>query len=284
MSEHSSLLHYFVPDPSRWPIFASVSALGVVGGMILMFNGIGGGAAVFAGGFALLVYTMFGWWGDVARESEAGRYRGWEDMSFRWGMGWFIFSEVMFFGAFFGALFYARAIAIPDLGGAHSKVVWPDFQATWPTAGPYFSSRFETIPALGIPAINTLILLTSGVTVTWAHWAMKLNNRRQLNIGLACTIALGVVFLILQAGEYIHAYQDLNLRLTTGIYGSTFFLLTGFHGLHVTIGTIALIVIFGRCLAGHFTPDHHFGFEAVSWYWHFVDVVWLLLFVIVYWL
>ena len=282
--ENPHSAHYFVPPPSRWPMFGSIALLGIVGGFVLLFNGIFGGAPLLAAGFAVLIYTMFGWWGDIAHESESGKYREWEDLSFRWGMGWFIFSEVMFFAAFFGALFYARVISVPDLAAIDSKIVWPTFQDSWPTNGPHFSEHFETIPAFGIPVFNTLILLTSGATVTWAHWGMKLNNRRQLNIGLALTIALGILFLILQATEYIHAYQDLNLRLDSGIYGSTFFMLTGFHGMHVTIGTIALIVIFGRCLAGHFKPDAHFGFEAVSWYWHFVDVVWLMLFVIVYWL
>lgn len=239
---------------------------------------------MFVVGFVVLLYVMVGWWGDVARESEGGRYKDWEDMSFRWGMGWFIVSEVMFFGAFFGVLFYARNISVPDLGAAHSKILWPEYNAIWPTAGPYFSDKFGTIPTFGVPAINTLILLTSGATVTFAHWALKLNNRRNLIIGLALTAMLGILFLILQAEEYAHAYQDLDLRLNTGIYGSTFFMLTGFHGLHVTIGTICLIVILGRCLVGHFKPEHHFGFEAVAWYWHFVDVVWLLLFVLVYWI
>lgn len=282
MDHHSSSPHYFVPENSRWPITTSLALLLVTGGFVMLFNSYSGGTAVFIAGLVFLLYTMYGWWRHVAQESESGRYKDWEDASFRWGMGWFIFSEVMFFAAFFGVLFYARNISVPDLGGAHSKLIWPDYTAVWPTAGPYFTAPFETIPAFGVPLANTLILLTSGVTVTWAHWALKLNNRRQLIIGLALTVLLGVIFLILQAEEYAHAYGDLNLRLDTGIYGSTFFMLTGFHGMHVTIGTIGLIVILARCLAGHFTPEHHFGFEGVAWYWHFVDVVWLLLFVLVY--
>ena len=280
----SHAAHYFVPAPSRWPAVCAAALLFVVSGMAMMFNAVPGGVAVLAAGLAGLFYVMFAWWRDVARESEGGRYREWEDMSFRWGMGWFIFSEVMFFGAFFGALFYARALSVPDLGGAHSKILWPEYDAAWPTAGPHFPIDFETIPAFGVPAVNTLILLTSGITVTWAHWALKLGNRTQLNLGLALTIALGVLFLGLQGYEYAHAYNDLNLRLDSGVYGSTFFMLTGFHGMHVTVGTIGLICIFARCLAGHFTAERHFGFEAVAWYWHFVDVVWLLLFVLVYWL
>ncbi|MGI9306751.1 MAG: cytochrome c oxidase subunit 3 [Gammaproteobacteria bacterium] len=276
--------HYYVPPNSRWPVLSAAAAFLAVCGFILMFNELPGGIPVFAAGLLLLFGTMFGWWRDVAAESERGDYRAWEDRSFRWGMGWFIFSEVMFFAGFFGALFYARTLAVPDLGGAHSKIIWPEFDAIWPTAGPHYDGEFSTIPAFGVPLANTLVLLASGVTITWAHWALKINDRRQLAAGLAITVLLGMFFLFLQAEEYIHAYDDLNLRLDTGIYGSTFFMLTGFHGLHVTIGTICLVVILLRCLAGHFKPEHHFGFEAVAWYWHFVDVVWLFLFVVVYWL
>ena len=282
MDNRSHSLHYFVPDNSKWPILTSITSLLVVSGFVMLFNGVSGAAAVFLIGLAGLFYTIFGWWRAVALESEGGRYKEWEDVSFRWGMGWFIFSEVMFFAAFFGVLFYARVFSVPDLGAVHSKLIWPDYTALWPTAGPHFTAEFGTIPAFGVPLVNTLILLTSGVTVTWAHWALKRNNRSQLIAGLAVTVLLGIAFLIFQAEEYVHAYSNLNLRLDSGIYGSTFFMLTGFHGFHVTIGTIGLIVILARCLAGHFTPSHHFGFEAVAWYWHFVDVVWLLLFVLVY--
>ena len=279
-----SAVHYFVPSNSKWPILGALASLATVCGLLMLFNELPAAIVVLGAGLAFLFYVMFGWWRDVALESESGRYRAREDMSFRWGMGWFIFSEVMFFAGFFGALFYARALAVPDLGDIQSKIIWPRFDAIWPTAGPHYQGEFGTIPAFGVPLANTLILLTSGATVTWAHWALKINNRKQLVIGLALTVLLGIIFLILQAEEYLHAYNDLNLRLDTGIYGSTFFMLTGFHGLHVTIGTISLAVILARCLAGHFKPEHHFGFEATAWYWHFVDVVWLLLFVVVYWL
>jgi cytochrome c oxidase subunit 3 len=204
-------------------------------------------------------------------------------MSFRWAMSWFIFSEVMFFAAFFGALFYARVYSLPWLGDLDNKLLWPDFAAHWPSAGPYRPPEFTPMGAWGIPAINTLLLLSSGVTVTWAHWALKRNDRNNLIFGLFLTILLGIIFLALQMYEYAHAYSDLNLKLTSGVFGSTFFMLTGFHGFHVTLGVTMLIVILFRSVAGHFKPDHHFGFEAVSWYWHFVDVVWLLLFVFVYW-
>jgi cytochrome c oxidase subunit 3 len=199
-------------------------------------------------------------------------------------MSWFIFSEVMFFAAFFGALFYMRVIAVPDLADLSNKLLWPDFAAAWPVAGPGISEKFTPMGAWGIPALNTAILLTSGVTVTLAHWGLIKNNRGQLVGWLAATVLLGAIFLGFQIYEYGHAYQDLNLKLTSGAYGATFFMLTGFHGFHVTLGTIMLFVILMRCIKGHFTPEHHFGFEGVAWYWHFVDVVWLGLFVFVYWL
>jgi cytochrome c oxidase subunit 3 len=227
---------------------------------------------------------MVRWFGDVIRESEGGKYGRWEDVSFRWGMSWFIFSEVMFFGAFFGALYYARLIAVPDLGSIDNMLLWPDFADQWPTAGPNFKDPFTPMAAWGIPAINTLLLLSSGVTVTIAHWALKEGKRAQLALFMFFTVALGFTFLCLQAYEYAHAYSELNLKLSTGVYGSTFFMLTGFHGFHVTLGTLMLTVILARCLAGHFKPENHFAFEAVAWYWHFVDVVWLGLFIFVYWL
>jgi cytochrome c oxidase subunit 3 len=191
----------------------------------------------------------------------------------------------MFFGAFFGALFYMRVISVPDLGQLESQqLIWPGFKPTWPTAGPGITEQFTPMEAWGIPALNTLILLTSGATVTWAHWGLLKNNRSQLIWGLVLTVILGMLFISFQAYEYIHAYSELNLKLTMGAYGSTFFMLTGFHGFHVTIGTLMLIVILFRSVAGHFRPEHHFGFEGVAWYWHFVDVVWLGLFIFVYWL
>lgn len=281
-TQSNPALSYFVPGNSRWPALCSIAVFLVACGFISLFNGIAGAPIIFIVGKIFLFYVMYGWWKDVAVESEGGSYKQWEDVSFRWGMGWFIFSEVMFFAAFFGSLFYARVIAVPDLASENSKLLWPTFEAIWPTAGPHAIEEFSTISPWTAPLYNTIILLTSSVTVTWAHHAIIADNRKQVNIGLALTILLGVIFLILQAEEYVHAYRDLNLRLDSGIYGSTFFMLTGFHGLHVTIGTICLIVIFARCLLGHFSPKHHFGFEAVAWYWHFVDVVWLLLFVIVY--
>jgi cytochrome c oxidase subunit 3 len=236
-------------------------------------------------GLLVLAYMLAGWFGTVVHESEGGKFNEQVDSSFRWGMGWFIFSEVMFFGAFFGALFYLRVISVPDLGGLESQeLIWPGFKPGWPVSGPGITEQFTPMEAMGIPALNTLILLASGGTLTWAHWGLLENNRSQLIRGLAMTVALGLLFLGFQVYEYAHAYSALNLKLTMGAYGGTFFMLTGFHGFHVTVGTIMLIVILFRSIAGHFRAEHHFGFEGVAWYWHFVDVVWLGVFIFVYWL
>jgi cytochrome c oxidase subunit 3 len=279
---------YYLPEPSHWPIVGSIGMFLTLGGFAYYLDG--GSSLVMMAGAVVLLIMLFGWFGTVIRESEAGKYNDQVDMSFRWSMGWFIFSEVMFFAAFFGALFYARMYSIPWLGGAGAnemtnELLWPAFDAMWPTNGPGdVGGEFTTMGPWGIPAINTLILLSSGVTVTWAHWGLKMGNRGQLIIGLLATVALGFLFLGLQAYEYIHAYHELNLKLTSGMYGTTFFMLTGFHGLHVTLGATMLTIILLRSMKGHFTAEHHFGFEAVAWYWHFVDVVWLGLFVFVYWL
>jgi len=277
--------HYYVPQPMPWPIMGSTALFLMALGAVFVFNGHGGGWISLAAGLMVLLYMMFRWFGDVIRESEGGKYGGWEDMSFRWGMSWFIFSEVMFFAGFFGALFWTRVMSVPDLASLeHQSLLWPGFTGHWPSAGPGFEEAFTPMGAWGIPAINTALLLSSGVTVTIAHWALKEGKRGMLNLFLFLTILLGVVFLGLQAYEYSHAYHELNLKLSTGAYGSTFFMLTGFHGFHVTCGAIMLTVIWLRCLRGHFKPDHHFAFEGVAWYWHFVDVVWLGLFIFVYWL
>jgi cytochrome c oxidase subunit 3 len=276
---------YYVPEPSSWPIFGSFALLSMTMGAASWFNGAGWGKFLVLAGFLILFYMLAGWFSTVAHESEGGRYNKQVDTGFRWGMGWFIFSEVMFFGAFFGALFYMRVISVPDLGSLESQaLIWPGFKAGWPVSGPGIAEQFTPMAAMGIPAMNTLILLTSGATVTWAHWGLLKNNRSQLIWGLVLTIGLGLTFLSLQIFEYAHAYTELNLKLSMGAYGATFFMLTGFHGFHVTVGTIMLIVILFRSVAGHFRPEHHFGFEGVAWYWHFVDVVWLGLFIFVYWL
>ena len=276
---------YFIPSPSHWPITGSVALTFMGFGAAFVMNDVGAGPWILTIGVLILAWMMFGWFGTVARESETGSYNRQVDVSFRWSMSWFIFSEVMFFAAFFGALFYMRVLSVPGLGDVNTGTfLWPEFKAGWPVSGPGIEEKFTPMGAWGVPAINTFLLLTSGITVTWAHWGLQKNNRGQLNLGLALTIALGIAFLCLQVYEYVHAFHELNLSLSMGAYGATFYMLTGFHGFHVTMGTLMLIVILFRCLKGHFKPENHFAFEAVSWYWHFVDVVWLLLFVLVYWL
>ncbi len=284
---------YYLPSPSPWPLLITTGLFTLALGFVLMINSVGAGSWLMLVGASVIIYIMARWFGQVIGESEGGQYNEQVDMSFRMGMAWFIFSEVMFFAAFFGALLYVRQFAGPWLGD--TELLWPGYDFSWPTAGPKGpmaiahdtvpgANQFSPMGAWGIPAINTLILLSSGVTVTIAHWGLLKNNRGQLILGLIATVALGLLFLSLQAYEYAHAYSQLGLTLKTGSYGATFFMLTGFHGFHVTIGTIMLMVILGRSIKGHFRPDHHFAFEAVAWYWHFVDVVWLFLFIFVYWL
>jgi cytochrome c oxidase subunit 3 len=281
---------YHLPHGTNWPILGSIALFTLFAGTSILLNGNSIGQWPMIAGFVLILYMMFRWFGQVIGESEGGLYNLQVDKSFRMGMGWFIFSEVMFFAVFFGALFYARQLALPWLGGQGSDVwthllLWPEFENEWPSNGPgEVGGRFESMGAWGIPALNTAILLTSGVTLTAAHHALRANNRGTLALFLALTFLLGFIFIGFQAYEYSHAFTELNLTFKSGIYGTTFFMLTGFHGLHVTIGAIMLTVIWLRCLRGHFTPDRHFAFEAVAWYWHFVDVVWLGLFIFVYWL
>ena len=286
--------HYYVPHHSLWPIMGSISLFSIMLGTVCYFNDWTGPISLVPG-FTLIACTFFGWFYTVIGENQQGTFNNQRvDRSFRMGMMWFIFSEVMFFGAFFGALFYARILSTAWLGGRSVHIftnilLWPHYDGTWPTNGPghvggHADGTFETVPAFGVPALNTLILLTSGVTVTIAHHALRTGKRGVLKVFLALTFLLGFSFVTLQAHEYGEAYRELGLKLSTGIYGSTFFMLTGFHGLHVTIGAIMLTVVWLRVLRGHFTPEKHFAFEAVAWYWRFVDVVWLGLFVFVYWL
>lgn len=281
---------YYVPHDSHWPAVGAVGLLLLMVGVSVWLNGSAPGFWVMMAGVAVIVFMIAGWFGDVIGESIGGKYNEQVDKSFRQGMFWFIFSEVMFFAAFFGALFYARNMAVPWLGGESNNfftnfLLWTGFENTWPTNGPAdMGGEYEVMEPFGLPLINTAILLTSSVTLTIAHHAIQAGKRMQLYVFLALTFLLGYGFVILQAEEYIHAYQEMNLTMTSGIYGSTFFMLTGFHGMHVTIGAIILTVIWLRAIRGHFTPRDHFGFEAAAWYWHFVDVVWLALYVFVYWM
>jgi cytochrome c oxidase subunit 3 len=290
MSAKDSSELYYVPDPSPWPIIGMVAMLLSLVGLAFAINGVGFGQVIMVIGLLLFAYLLFGWFRDVIGENLNDLYNKQVDASFRMGMLWFIASEVCFFLAFFGALFYIRNIALPWLGGeGHlgltKEILYSEFEMSWPSQGPgKLGGEFTPMGPWGVPAINTLVLLTSGATITWAHWGLKMDNNRQLVAGLIATVALGLLFVCLQAYEYGHAYTELNLTLETGIYGSTFYMLTGFHGFHVTMGAIMLMAILSRSIKQHFSPQNHFAFEAVAWYWHFVDVVWLGLFVFVYWL
>lgn len=276
--------HYFVPAAANYSTYLSAGIFLLALGFIFRLNGVPSGAWSMVLGFGLIVYVLIGWFGQVISENLRGVYTAWEDRSYRIGMVWFIFSEVMFFACFFGVLYYIRRIALPELGGYEANLTpYAGFTGEWPSSGP-LGDPFTPMKAAGVPALNTALLLTSGATLTWAHWALIKNKRSQLNWGLALTVALGAIFMGFQAWEYMHAYSELGLTLGAGVYGATFFILTGFHGMHVTLGAIMLAVMLGRSLKGHFSEHNHFAFEAVAWYWHFVDVVWLIVFVFVYWL
>jgi cytochrome c oxidase subunit III len=285
--------HYYVPNPVAYPVIMSAGLLTLATGFIFNINHFAAGKQMMMVGALVILAMIFKWMGAVIAECQNGLYKKWEDKSFRVGMIVFICSEVAFFAAFFGALFFMRVISIPELASYDPQfTMYKDFTDAWPSAGPggvvlgkeYVAAKFSPMAAWGLPAINTFLLLTSGATVTWAHWGLMKNNRKQLVIGLFLTVALGIAFLLCQAAEYHEAYTEMGLTLNAGAYGASFFMLTGFHGFHVMLGTLMLIVILFRSMKGHFDADHHFGFEGVAWYWHFVDVVWLGLFVFVYWL
>ncbi|WP_343630892.1 cytochrome c oxidase subunit 3 [Roseateles sp.] len=283
--------YYFVPGPSRHPVMAAFGLFWVILGAAQWINGHDWGKWSLLVGLLWWAFTLKQWFGDAIRESEGGMYSDRIDVSFRWSMGWFIFSEVMFFAAFFGALFWSRGYSIPTLGSLDNALLWPDFNGLWPsvaagaTASPAGTvDAFSTMGPWPIPTINTALLLTSGVTLTIAHHALIANHRARCIGFMWLTVLLGIVFLGFQGYEYFHAYHELNLKLNSGIFGSTFFMLTGFHGFHVFVGMLMLLFITLRLMKGHFTPDRHFGFEGAAWYWHFVDVVWLGLYVVVYWM
>ena len=296
---------YYVPEQSKLPILASLGLFLTVFGAANWMNGNDSGPTVFFCGSILFAYVLWSWFSTVISENMAGLNDAQLKRSYVWGMGWFIFSEVMFFAAFFGALWYVRNLALPWLGGeghgaATNEFLWKGFENTWPlmvtpdmavngesarVLGPEQNMSYSTVDSIWtwLPFWNTVVLLTSSVTVHFAHTALKNAKRSAFNFWLGLTVALGCLFLVLQVWEYIHAYNDLGLTLDSGIYGTTFFMLTGFHGAHVTLGTLMLLIMFLRSvMKGHFKHDDCFGFESASWYWHFVDVVWVGLFIFVY--
>ena len=291
-STHTSAApYYFVPGPSRHPVMASIGLFFVILGAGQWINGHEWGMYSLAFGMLWWLTVLYQWFSESIRESEGGQYGHKIDLSYRWSMSWFIFSEVMFFGAFFTALWWARSHSVPALGSLENALLWPDFKAVWPsiqagaTAAPAGTVEpFQTVGPFWLPTINTALLLTSGVTLTIAHHALVAGQRSKTIAFMWLTVLLGLVFLFVQGYEYYHLYTDLNLKMSSGIFGSTFFMLTGFHGFHVFLGMLMLFFITLRLQKGHFTPQRHFGFEGAAWYWHFVDVVWLGLYVLVYWM
>jgi cytochrome c oxidase subunit III len=293
MSSHApgTTPYYFVPNPSRHPAMAALGLFFVILGAGQWVNGADWGKYSLMVGMVIWLGVLFQWFSQAVSESESGQYGHKVDLSFRWSMSWFIFSEVMFFGAFFTALWWARMHSVPELGSLESAILWPDFKAVWPslvagaTASPAgIVEPFTTMTPFWLPTINTALLLSSGVTLTIAHHALVSGHRSKTILFMWMTVILGIVFLTVQGYEYYHAYHELNLKLSSGVYGSTFFMLTGFHGFHVFVGMLMLLFITLRLQKGHFTPERHFGFEGAAWYWHFVDVVWLGLYILVYWL
>jgi len=287
---------YYVPPQSHWPIIAAAGLFFTLGGTAVLLHALQQestglmGRVMLISGLMILAGMLTGWFAAVINETRQDLYSPQLDRSFRYGMSWFIFSEVMFFFAFFGTLFYLRVFAVPWLGGEGDKgvasMLWPQFNAIWPLMEAPNPEQFppikEIIDPWHIPLINTILLLSSSVTLLFAHKALKRNERDRVKTWLGITILLGLTFLGLQVYEYAKAYNELDLTLRSGVYGATFFILTGFHGAHVTIGSLILIVILFRVYLGHFSAEKHFGFEAGAWYWHFVDVVWIFLFTTVY--
>ena len=283
--------YYFVPAASRHPALAAAGLFFVILGASQWINGHAWGMYSLAAGMVGWLFVLYQWFRHAVAESEGGLYGYKIDLSFRWSMSWFIFSEVMFFGAFFTALWWARSHSLPTLGSLDNALLWPDFKAAWPSMAAGVTGApgglvepFTTVGPFWLPTINTALLLSSGVTLTIAHHALREGHRARTLAFMWTTVLLGLVFLAVQGYEYHHLYSELNLKLTSGVYGSTFFLLTGFHGFHVFIGMLMLLFITLRLQKGHFTPERHFGFEGAAWYWHFVDVVWLGLYVLVYWM
>jgi len=288
---NSAAAYYFVPKPSGYPALAAGGVLLIALGAAQWLHGVPWGPYCFGIGLISLWAVLFAWFRQSIGESERGQYGRKVDLSFRWSMSAFIFSEVMFFASFFAALWWTRCYVVPQLGSMENALLWPNFTAAWPGSVPGATASpaniiepFSTVGPLWLPTINTALLLLSGVTLTIAHHFLRRGSRGSATIFMWLTIYLGATFVCVQAYEYSHAYLELNLKLSSGIYGSTFYLLTGFHGFHVILGLAMLVSVTLRLQKGHFSPESHFGFEGAAWYWHFVDVVWLGLYVVVYWL
>jgi cytochrome c oxidase subunit 3 len=280
---HDAVEHdYHLVNPSPWPLVGAISSVVMTVGLVIFMSGLWGieegNLAVFLAGLAGVLLTMVGWWREVTLEANQGDHTPVVSIGLRYGMILFIASEVMFFVGWFW-VFFEMSI-FHEVREASSIVEVGEAWTTWPPKG------VETVPAFELPLINTLTLLLSGTTVTWAHHALQVDDRRSAKIGLALTILLGILFTSIQVYEYNHIFSHGQFfgeeAYNSRLYGNAFIMATGFHGFHVLIGTLFLMVCLGRLLAGGFSPKQHFGFEAAAWYWHFVDVVWLFLFAFIY--
>ena len=284
MNETRSDSHYYVPPPSHYPVTINLGLFILTLGLALRINAIASGVIPILAGMAVVLYGAFGWIGKIICEDEHGNYRPWEDRSFRIGMAYFILSEVAFFGSFLLALMYVRALSLPELSSMDPHfTLWPDFKGTWPSGGPK-SQAFTPLGAWGLPAVNSILILASSVSLMWARKGLSIANRGQMVAGMAIALALGVAFLFQQAMEYRHA-AELGVTLASGVYGTNFYMLTGVHGAHLLAGIIMLAVLLLRAFHGHFKAESRVGLDIVTWYWNFAVVIpGLLVFIYFYWL
>ncbi|MDO8262232.1 MAG: cytochrome c oxidase subunit 3 [Gallionella sp.] len=284
MSELRSESHYFVPPPSHYPVTINLGLFILALGFVLRLSALASGIVPMLAGIAVILYGAFGWLGKIICENKSGKYHPWEDRSFRIGMAYFIFSEIAFFGSFLLALMYARVFALPELASMDPHfTLWPDFKGVWPSGGPK-SQAFTPLGAWGLPAVNAILILASSVSLMWARKGLSTANRGQMVAGLAIALTLGVAFLFQQAMEYRHA-AELGITLSSGVYGTNFYMLTGVHGIHMLAGIIMLGVLLLRAFHGHFKPESHVGLDIVAWYWNFAVVIpGLLVFIYFYWL
>ena len=284
MSEMRSDRHYYVPPPSHYPVTINLGLFILALGVALRINAIASGIVPILAGIAVVLYGAFGWVGTIICEDENGNYHPWEDRSFRIGMAYFILSELALFGAFLLALMYVRVFALPELASMDPHfTLWPDFKGAWPSGGPK-SQAFTPLGAWGLPAVNSILILASAVSLMWARKGLSATNRGQMVAGLAIALTLGVVFLFQQAMECRHA-AELGVTLASGVYGTNFYMLTGVHGAHMLAGIIMLAVLLLRAFHGRFKPENPVGLDLVTWYWNFAVVIpGLLVFVYFYWL
>ena len=284
MNETDDHSHYYVPPPTSYPVIINLGLFILTLGFVLRLSAITPGIVPMLAGIAVVLYGAFGWLGKIICENESGDYHPWEDRSFRIGMAYFIFSEIAFFGSFLLALMYVRTFSMPELASMEPQfTLWPGFKGEWPSGGPK-SQAFTPLGAWGLPAVNSILMLASSVSLMWARSGISTANRGQMITGLAIAIASGVAFLFQQAMEFRHA-AEFGVTLASGVYGTNFYTLSAVHGAHMLVGIIMLAVLLLRAFHGHFKPESHVGLDIVAWYWNFAVVTpGLLVFVYFYWL